>query len=338
MKVIVAPLNWGLGHATRCIPIINEYLRRGDEVVLAGDGNSLTLLRKRYPNLRYIELPELQLHYSNTNSQIWTLLKQIPHCLLWAMKDHSALDKLLDIEHFDLIISDNRFFFYTKRTKAVYLTHQLNLILPKHWRWLTPVANLINRRIINKYAECWVADREPKDGNLAGKLSMPVKLKIPLVYKGILSRFSPSDATPHSDEGQNLKKYNIVAVLSGLEPQRTIFEKEIINTYIGKTENVLIIEGKIGSAYCERKLKNITILPYLDDKTLANALRQAETIVARSGYSTIMDLYQLGVLHKARLVPTPGQTEQEYLALIPHSDAQRSKSFEQSEIRRSESK
>ncbi len=308
MKVLIAPLNWGLGHATRSIPIINKYLREGHEVVIAGDGNSFTLLRKRYPNLRYVELPKLQLHYSRNNSQILTLLKQLPHILSWAWRDNKTLEQLLDLEHFDLIVSDNRFFFYTKRTKAVYITHQLNLILPKRWQWLTPIANLINRSIINKYTECWVPDHEPEKVNLAGKLSEPIRLKIPVVYIGTLSRFEKSQ------ESQDCEKYDVVAILSGLEPQRTLFEKEIIKTYIGQADKVLIVEGKPESAYCERKIKNITVLPYLDDNKLANTLINAGKIIARSGYSTIMDFYQLGVLDKAVLTATPGQTEQEYLA------------------------
>ena len=308
MKTLIAPLNWGLGHASRCVPLINQYLKNGNEVVIASDGAALTFLRKRYPDLRYVELPALNLHYSNGNSQISTLLKQLPHCLKWAVSDHKALDRLLNLEKFDLVISDNRFFFYNKRVKSVYLTHQLNLILPKHWKWLTPVANLINRKIINRYTECWIPDNQPDDGSLAGQLSKPVKLKIPIVYKGILSRFEGITVLPQTG------KYDVVAILSGLEPQRTLFEKKIIKSYLGNNEQVLLVEGKLTEALCEMQINNITILPYLDDNRLAFYLTQAKKIIARSGYSTIMDFATLGILKKTDFIPTPGQTEQEYLA------------------------
>ena len=135
MKILVAPLNWGLGHASRCVPLISQWLEEGHEVVLGGDGDSLTLLRKHFPQLRYIPLAPLRLRYSKGKQQVWAILKHMPCLLLWAFKDHLLLRAVLRTEFFDCVVSDNRFGLYNKITECIYITHQLHIFLPKGWRW-----------------------------------------------------------------------------------------------------------------------------------------------------------------------------------------------------------
>lgn len=311
MKILVAPLNWGLGHATRCIPLVSRFLEEGNEVVLGGDGESLLRLRQAFPTLRFIPLAPLNLQYGKTKSQVLPLLRALPQFIRFSHNDRGLLEQLYINEHFDLIVSDNRFGLYSKllkpSTRFVYVTHQLFVRLPRGWRWLEGLAQLIHRLIYNRFDEIWVPDYKQADKCLSGALShrqrgIPDKVK----YIGPLSRLTPTD--------QKDTTYPIVALLSGLEPQRTILEQEIKKKYYGHKETVLIIRGKIGAPSMTVQHDNITIIPHLKDEDLVKYLNGADTVICRSGYSTIMDLDRLGVLHKAQLHPTPGQSEQEYLA------------------------
>ncbi len=323
MKILVAPLNWGLGHASRCVPLIRRLLNEGHEVILGGDGESLTLLRKHFPKLRYTYLAPLNLRYSNGNRQVWAIAKALPKLVVWAMKDHMMLQALLQEEHIDQVISDNRFGLYSKQSECVYMTHQLYIMLPKGWRWAEKIASRLHARIYARYNKVWVPDYEEYEKSLAGELSHPqisnLKSQISNIeYIGPLSRFQNipiNPNTPNTPNTQNTPNYDVVAVLSGLEPHRTMLEKEIKARYQDSDKQVLVVQGLMNRPNTKMKRANITTVPYLDDETLAQALRNARHIIARSGYSTIMDLEALGVMDKAELIPTPGQPEQEYLSL-----------------------
>lgn len=329
MKILVAPLNWGLGHASRCVPLVQRYLNEGHEVILGGDGESLTLLRKHFPKLRYVYLAPLQLRYSKGQRQVWAMLKAIPKLYLWALKDHALLKAVLREEHIDQVISDNRFGLYSKSAECIYMTHQLHILLPKGWRWVERIASRLHARIYTRFNKVWIPDYEEPEKCLAGELSHPKKLKIKneeskIHYIGPLSRFDSVNR-----QSSNRQSYDVVAVLSGLEPHRTLLEKELIARFtnpkseiINHKSNVLIVQGLMNRPNTRLKRGNITIVPYLNDEELASALSGAKHIITRSGYSTIMDLDALGLLKCQRsdvncqidLIPTPGQPEQEYLA------------------------
>ena len=144
MKILIAPLNWGLGHATRCIPLIRQFLNHGDEVVLGGDGESLVLLKKHFPNLRQIDLPSLELRYMRNKKQRGFYLRAIPALLRFAIADHYYLNQQLATEHFDLVISDNRFGLFSKQVKCVYITHQLYVRLPQRLKFIEPFARALH--------------------------------------------------------------------------------------------------------------------------------------------------------------------------------------------------
>ena len=311
MKILVAPLNWGLGHATRCIPLIRHWLEEGHEVVLGGDGDSLLLLRHTFPQLRYVELASLHLRYSSSKRQVGAMLCAMPKLILWATKDHYLLRAVLNTEPFDRVVSDNRFGLYAPQVECIYITHQLHIFLPKPWRWLEPLAERLHARIYTHYNKVWVPDYENHAQSLAGELSHPRQRVSTTEYIGPLSRFQ----SPISKGGKGIdSSFDTVAVLSGLEPQRTLLEQTLVERYQGRKDSVLIVQGLIGCPATRIKRGNLTIIPHLNDATLAGYLTQAKHIIARSGYSTIMDFQALGVLSKAELIPTPGQPEQEYLA------------------------
>lgn len=318
MKILVAPLNWGLGHASRCVPLVQRFLDEGHEVVLGGDGESLTLLRKHFPKLRYTYLAPLNLRYGKGKSQVWSVFKALPKIIVWAMKDHEMLKALLREEHFDQVISDNRFGFYSKQVECVYITHQLHIMFPRGWKWLEGLVSRLHARICAQYNKVWVPDYQDLEKSLACELSHPSNFKFSAIeYIGPLSRFSNyKNLVKTSYKLCNTsERFFIVAVLSGLEPHRTFLEQEIRARYQNSEEQVLIVQGLMNRPNTKMKRGNITTVPYLDDNALSQALVNAEHIIARSGYSTIMDLEALGVMDKAELIPTPGQPEQEYLSL-----------------------
>ena len=289
--------------------MIRQYLSNGHQVVLAGDGDSILLLKRYFPDLRIIDFPALQLRYTQNKNQRGFYLRALPTLIRFILADHYALQDLLNRETFDLVISDNRFGLFSKAVKCVYITHQLYVQLPNRLKWLSPIARALHACIYKRYNEVWVPDYASKSQNLSGKLSHGGPFDHKAKYIGPLSRF-----TDFNDTSKPNITYNDIAVLSGLEPQRSIFEKEIIRQALIHKEPTLIVQGKIQQPPTSIKRANITIVPHFNDNELVSAMQHAQHIIARSGYSTIMDLDALGLLKKAQLHPTPGQSEQEYLA------------------------
>ena len=237
----------------------------------------------------------------------------MPRLLKWAIQDHLMLKSLLREEHIDQVISDNRFGLYNKQTECVYMTHQLHIMLPNGWRWAEGIASRMHARVYARYNKVWVPDYEDPQKSLAGELSHPQNVQCTMYnvqYIGPLSRFQSSQ------NNQNNQSYDVVAVLSGLEPHRTLLENEIITRYQDSAEQVLIVQGLMHRPNTRIKRGNLTIVPYMGDNELVSVLLGANHIIARSGYSTVMDLEALGLMDKAELIPTPGQPEQEYLATL----------------------
>lgn len=316
MKILLAPLNWGLGHATRCIPLIRQFLAEGNEVVLAGDGDSIMLLRKTFPDLRVVDLPSLELRYTHNAQQRGFYLRAIPALIRFTLADHYYLRQLLAREHFDRVISDNRFGLFSREVHCTYITHQLYPILPKRLRIVQPIARALHALIYRRYSEVWVPDYADSTHNLAGDLAHGGAFDQYARYIGPLSRFSQYIDEEGTKVCQaNDHTYPVVAILSGLEPQRTYFEQALIADLKDAADRTLIVRGKIGVPATVTHMGNITLVPHMSDEQLMRFMHDAQKIMVRSGYSTIMDLAILGLLDKAYFYPTPGQSEQEYLAL-----------------------
>ena len=307
MKVLIAPLNWGLGHATRCIPLIRKYIDEGHEVLLGGDGQSLTRLMQEFPSLPYVSLSPLHLHYAKGTSQVWALLRALPQFISMYYGDRRILQQLIKQEHIDMVISDNRFGLFNHQVTCIYLTHQLYIHLPRTMRFFEQLAFQVHRRIWQHYNQVWVPDYEDETKCLSGALShsdYPLPSKVQFI--GPLSRLQPTE--------QIDKRYDVVALLSGIEPQRSLLEEQICREWYGKQQKVLIVQGRVSEPFVEWHRGNLTIVPHLADTQLTAVLQGTQTILCRSGYSTIMDLATLNLLQKAKFIPTPGQSEQEYLA------------------------
>lgn len=304
-RILIAPLNWGLGHATRCIPIIQQLLLQGHFIIIATENEGKALLEKEFPNLPIITLKGYDISYSKTNSQVWKIISQIPKILYRIKKEHSSLKKIIAQHQITTVISDNRFGMWSSKVRCIYITHQLRIMMPK---WLKPmefVAEWIHRTIINRYDECWIPDFAGEN-NLSGELSHRNKMPQNAKFIGILSRFENINIKP-----ETTKKFHTVAIVSGVEPQRTLFLKKITSSLLLSNEKSLIIGGTPSKTETFTN-KNITFVNHLSSEEFANILYHAKRIICRSGYSTMMDLETLK--KSAEIIATPGQTEQEYLA------------------------
>jgi uncharacterized protein (TIGR00661 family) len=301
-RILIAPLDWGLGHATRCIPIIKELINENCEVLIATDSSLKFLLKKEFPQCVFVPIIGYKIKYSRNGKRLYSkLLFQLPKIIFSVWKENRWLKKIINEYKIDAVISDNRFGLYNKRILCVYITHQLYIKAGN--RFSEKLAQEIHNYFIRKYNICWVPDLE--ENGLAGKLSHPKNKPSNVAYIGPLSRFEKLNTI-------NIK-YELLISLSGPEPQRTIFEKVILTQLATFKSNILLVRGL---PYENEKIEppgnSVEIVNHLSAQELNIAFQQSEIIISRSGYSTIMDLVKLG--KNAILVPTPGQGEQEYLA------------------------
>lgn len=298
-RILVAPLDWGLGHATRCIPIINALIKYNYEPILASDGIALQLLKKEFPQLEAIELPSYNIKYTKKGHFFkLKLIKDIPKILSALKTEKKAIKNIIKAYKIDGVISDNRFGVFSKKIPSVYITHQLN-VLSGSTTWFS---SKMHQKVINKFNECWVPDVKGKS-NLSGKLGHLKNNKLPLKYINPLSRFNTFNSEII---------YDVLVLLSGPEPQRTILEELLLVQFKTYNGQVLFVKGVIENNQVIKKKKNITIYNFMQSKELEKAINESAIVVSRSGYTTIMDLAKLN--KKAFFIPTPGQFEQEYLA------------------------
>jgi len=302
-KIFVAPLDWGLGHASRCIPLIKALQHQNIEVVIGSTEKIAQLLQTEFPETTIIPLKSYGVKYTK-QSRFFMLfmMLQLPKILFSVWKENQQIKKIVVDYQIDAIISDNRLGCFHKKIPSVFITHQLQIITGL--KWLDFLALKINYFFINKFNECWVPDFEGKN-NIAGRLSHPNILPdVPVKYLGLLSRFTFSELT---------NRIPLTLLVSGPEPQRSIFETLLVQQTEALQLPVLLIRGLPDN---DQPLKtsnnNLVQYNHINATELSVILQQSEMIIARSGYSTVMDL--MALQKKAILIPTPGQTEQEYLA------------------------
>ncbi|RSK42143.1 glycosyltransferase [Mangrovimonas spongiae] len=298
-RILVAPLNWGLGHATRCIPIINALITQGFEPIIASDGVALQLLQKEFPQLTHIEIPSYNITYAKKGSLFkLKLIKDSPKMLKAFKAEKKAIKKIVADYKIDGIISDNRFGVYSKHIPSAFITHQLQ-VLSGTTTWFS---TKIHHKIIKKFNECWVPDNLDAP-NLSGKLGHIDTPIIKTKYIGPLSRLKKTFESP---------QYDVMVLLSGPEPQRSFLEEKLLHEFNSFNGKVVFVKGKIEHSQTKETFNNITVVNFMTSNELENTINKSKLIISRSGYTTVMDLAKLS--KKAFFIPTPGQTEQEYLA------------------------
>jgi len=303
-RILYGVLNWGLGHASRSVPVIQELLDAEFEVIIASDGLALAYLKKAFPQLKHKKLPSYNIQYSTSKHQLPKLLLQLPKIFLAIQRERRLCQKWAKELTICGVISDNRLGFRADGVPNVYLTHQLSMQL-KYGNWL---ANSLHQYYFRKFSVFWIPDYE-NSPRLAGDLSKamwPAKS----FFLGALSHLSKvSPAT--------VKTYRWAILLSGPEPLRSRLEQAIFDQWTKLDDaKVLLVRGKqrkLETANWANTNKNWEVHDFLTHLELKEKLAQSENLLSRLGYSTLMDLVYLQI--PAVLIPTPGQPEQEYLAL-----------------------
>ncbi len=296
-RVLIAPLDWGLGHATRCIPLINKLLAQGATVIIATNGRAYDLLKGEFPSLTIEKLPAYGIRYW-FNNMLLNIAIQLPN-IIWAfVTEYFQTQKLVRQYQIDVIISDNRFGCFSKKTTSIFITHQTNILIPN--LILQRIVNFLNTRLIRQFDACWIPDLPPPQ-RLTGILSDNQLTNVR--YIGILSRFVALNLPT---------AYDAIAVLSGPEPQRTYLENKLLAQMKDLPYTFLLVQGKSEGFQQPKQIGNITFVSHLRSPALHRAIAASGFVMGRSGYSSIMDLAAMG--KKALLIPTPGQTEQTYLA------------------------
>lgn len=327
-RVLVAPLNWGLGHATRCVPIIRALIARGITPVIAVEGLSLHFLQQEFPNLEYVNFEGVRIRYSGSNSQVLSMARQIPKVLSAIRAEHRELNKIIENYNIDCVISDNRFGLWSSKVYSIYITHQMMIKAPRSIKWCEPLLWLCHRYFITRYNECWIPDYDDERtlaGDLAHKYPLPSNAK----FIGPLSRFMSQESAFDSvlpvarvewntvkevmPQFNLLEKYDNMISISGPEPHRSIMEAWAVRKYQSLPQKTLVVRG-VPHDYESSAIHfgSVTVVPHLLSPLFLYYLQSSGNIICRAGYSSIMDLNILG--RCATLIPTPGQTEQEYLS------------------------
>lgn len=302
-KILFVPMNWGLGHATRCAELIHREMKSGHQVFIAGSGPSGEWLRRYFPGLTFLEgCPGYPVHYSIKGIHWWHLLFQWPFWEWTIFQEHRWLKKQQDIYQFDEVISDNRFGIRLSDVQSIFITHQTSPILP---RWIRGIYQFLFWKRMKHFDAIWVPDFEEASCRLSGKLSA-VPTSEEVTFIGWISRFNV-----HQWDHQS-STYEWVGWISGPERQRTVLEHQLMHLFKQSEKRCLIITGQ---PHLNRQLSvgKIDLISHLDDEKMSSALRSAKKIFMRPGYSSLMDVKALHLEAELIFFPTPGQTEQEYL-------------------------
>lgn len=304
-KVLIVPLDWGLGHATRCIPLIRSFLENGWKVQLGAEGAVASLLRAEFPDIHIHPIPGYRVTYTeNGRFFLWKMLIQLPRLLYIIYAERRWLQKLLNRESYDLVVSDNRYGLYHKSTPSVIITHQLRIQLPI--QWMEDYLEKVHSKFIKRFDACWIPD--VKGGqSLAGQLShTSEQSNFQYKYLGLLSRYT---STIQSVGYQ----FEFCFLISGPEPQRAMLEQAIRSFAKEFKKPSILFCGQPGELHQEQ-LGELVVRSHALGRELLEAIQQSRFIVARSGYTTMMEM---AILNKQCIfIPTPGQTEQEYLAQL----------------------
>ncbi|EJL59531.1 glycosyltransferase [Flavobacterium sp. CF136] len=297
--ILITPLNWGLGHATRCIPIIKALQENNYIPIIASDGIALALLQKEFPYLQTLELPSYHIEYAKNGKNFkWKLIKNLPKMITAILDEKKIVNSWIKKHDIDGIISDNRLGVFSKKIPSVFITHQLNVMTGN----TTKFTSKCHQHFIKKYNECWIPDTNEAP-NLTGELGHLKSSKLNLKYIGPLSRMRKKETA---------KQYDLMIILSGPEPQRTFLEEKLQQEIVRYTGNVVFVKGVVEKTQTKQQIKNVTHYNFMNTKQLEQTFNESDLVLCRSGYTTVMDLAKLG--KKAFFIPTPGQYEQEYLA------------------------
>lgn len=303
---LICPLNWGLGHSTRDIPIIKELLAKGHEVTVATSGNALALLKKEFSECNFILFKDYPAPYSSTRFFLPKFMANIPILIKSMAAENKRLSRILSKDKYDLIISDNRTGVFSKNIPSYFITHLLRFCLPDYL-WPFEIATFyINGIFHRNYTGLIVPDISPNGSNLSGKLCTS-NFKVTekkTYYSGILTSATKKDLSQDLD---------FLIIVSGPEPQRTKLEEIFLKQVQKLPGDKVVLLGSPQKDYKKNLDPDTTIYSYLPTEEKVELMNRARFLISRSGYTTMMEMAELDK-KRGLFTPTPGQTEQEYLS------------------------
>lgn len=297
-RVLVCVLDWGLGHATRSIPVIRELQQQGAEVFLASSGSAGALLKQEFPILSFHELPGYRPHYPRQGSFLFSMAAQLPKFRRAIQREQREVEALVTNFRIHAVISDNRYGCFSQRVPSILITHQVKVRLMPGFGLVEKLVNAWLETYLNKYHEVWVPD-QPGSG-LTDRFMERVR---DVRYIGWLSRF-PTDAKPADP-------FPVMAIVSGPEPQRSLLADKLRTQLRSWPGRSLLVTGQPDKHHSVQD-GNVEVVSHLPSSQMEARLKAADLVIARSGYSTIMDL--IALRKRASFIPTPGQPEQIHLA------------------------
>lgn len=299
-NILLSPLDWGLGHAARCIQLISRFLNQGSNVTVFASAQLIGFLRIRFPDIKYIEDHTQPFSYGLNGTSTFRLASMVLNMKRQVHNENMLCRKICESENFDLIVSDNRYGFRSTLIKSVLITHQLQPIPPGILKGAIPVMNRFLQKVYSSFQEIWVPDF-PEYPGLAGRLSH-TRYSIPGVnYIGSLSRFAD-----FQQKKANRNPKSVLILTSGPAEHRGLMADKLIRIFMPYALQIAV------AGVSSENRSNIRFFESPSDEKLFSLIQEAGIIVSHSGYSTIMDLVSIG--RSAVLIPTPGQTEQKYLA------------------------
>jgi hypothetical protein len=305
-SVFVSPLNWGLGHASRDVPIIRELLRYGHEVTTGTSGNALTFLKKECPECRFILFEDYPIPQNNGRIFLPTYSASIPRLVEAYLAERKRAEKIFSENAFDLIISDSRSGVFSPDVPSILITHQLHQSLPLIAWPLELLGVYVHADAFSRFTTIVVPDNAPDMGALAGKLSQTYApaLRDRIYYCGILASVRKEPVK---------KDIDYLIIISGMEPQRTTLEKILLPQLPSLPGKKVVLLGKPASDQVTTLDDGTVIYSYISSQEKSSLMSRARFIISRSGYTTMMDVAEAG-LENGLFIPTPGQWEQEYLS------------------------
>lgn len=297
-------MHWGLGHAMRIVPIVQQLHENGCTIFIAASSTLISLLKEECPYATFIDDNSVEIKYGATSiSTTVKLISQLPTLLKQIKQEQLLIKQWVKTYGIDFIISDNRYGLYHAEVPSIFITHQLNI----QFLFGKKIIKKINERLISNFWGCWVPDNADKNNRVGGILTESNFLKLKINYIGLLSRFAR--AVTKNPEQVNKQ---LLFILSGPEPQRTIFENKIINEVrLHKVDGILVRGSNVINDNLDKNLF-VSCIDFANATLLKTLIENSNIIVCRAGYSSIMDLISLQ--KSALLVPTPGQNEQVYLS------------------------
>lgn len=306
-NVLICPLDWGLGHTSRIIPIIKKIQKKGHKIFISCSKTQQHFFINEISNYTWIPTASPQIKYNYKRLKLKDLFKLIPIIFKGIKKDKIKIEQWIKKYNIDLIISDNRYGCYSSKVYSVIITHQIKVKLPQIIKWAELIIHKKIKKLLNRFDRCWIPD-VAETPNFAGDLSHKFLINGKFAFIGLLSRFDLHNKM----NDDNVYSNEVLGIVSGPEPQRTKFAQILLTQMIKLNKPCILVLGNFSTQQTKIKEKNVTIYSYMNTQELYKAIQSSKYIIARSGYSTIMDLICLK--RSAILVPTPGQTEQEYLA------------------------